>query len=296
MNRWGYLFLGTVIVPTFAAIIYLGFWASDVYVSESRYVIRSSQNPMSAEISMSFASFLGSSAILQDGYAVASYATSMDSLKNIDREINLKELFTSHSIDVFSRFASFYWNESNERLLKYLQKRVEISVDPISAISTLTVRTYTANSAERINEIILKGSETLVNQINERTRRDLISFAEYGVESARKNLEAADKALTDYRSSKNVDDTKNFIPKFQSLTLERDTAERQLGTALEALEQARVDAQRKMIYLERIVNPNLPDYPLEPYRILGILTSLILSLMLFGILKVVIASIKEHRD
>lgn len=245
---------------------------------------------------MSFSSFLGSSAVLQDGYAVADYAVSMDSLKNVNQAINLKALFTSSDIDIFSRFASIYWNDSNERLLKYFQDHVEVTVDPISAISTLTVDAYTAESAELINASILKGSEGLVNQINERTRKDLISFAEYGVENARKNLETADKALTDYRSSKNVDDTKNFIPKFQALTLERDTAERQLGTALEALEQARVDAQRKMIYLERVVNPNLPDYPLKPYRILGILTTFVLSLMVFGITKVIIASIKEHRD
>ena len=294
-NHFGGLFLALVIVPTVSAIIYLGFWASDVYVSESRYIIRTSQSPVNPEISLSLSSFLTAPAILQNGYVVADYAKSMDALSYISQTTNLRELFTTAKIDVFSRFASFYWNDSDARLLKYFQNHVEVMVDPITAISTLTVRAYTAESAVKINESILEGSEALINQLNDRTSRDLIKFAEFGVSSARKNLERADVALHDFRSKKSTD-AEGFIPKFQALTLERDTAERQLASALSALEQANVEAQRKMIYLERIVEPNKPDYPLEPYRIYGILTTFAISLMLYGIVKVTVASIKEHRD
>src|SRR5947209_15562286 len=42
-NNW--LFLLTVVVPTVAAIMYYGFLASDIYVSESKFVIRSPDKP-----------------------------------------------------------------------------------------------------------------------------------------------------------------------------------------------------------------------------------------------------------
>ena len=37
------LFLATVVVPTLLAILYFGLIASDVYISESRFIIRSPQ-------------------------------------------------------------------------------------------------------------------------------------------------------------------------------------------------------------------------------------------------------------
>jgi capsular polysaccharide transport system permease protein len=36
----------TVLAPTCIAILYFGFFASDVYISESRFLVRSPQHPM----------------------------------------------------------------------------------------------------------------------------------------------------------------------------------------------------------------------------------------------------------
>src|SRR5690349_15086575 len=40
-----WLFLVTVVVPTLIAILYYGFIASDVYISESKFVVRSPDKP-----------------------------------------------------------------------------------------------------------------------------------------------------------------------------------------------------------------------------------------------------------
>ncbi len=295
-HRLGALFVWVVLVPSLSAIVYLGFWASDVYISDSKYIIRSAQNPLSTQTDYTLQSFLGTPAIMQDSFVVSNYITSMDGLKTVNQTINLKELFTNKKIDLFSRFASIYWNSSQERLLKYFNKHIEIIVDPISFVSTLHVKSYDAKSAQEINERLLQGSEKLVNDLNERTRQDIIRFSEKGVETARLNLEKAELAILNFKNRQNKGGVDVFIPKFQALSLERDTAERQLGAALEALRQAQIEAQRKMIYLERIAQPQLPDYPIEPYRIFGILTTIVLSLMIFGILKIILASIREHQD
>lgn len=39
------LFLATVILPTALAVLYFGLFASDVYISESRFVVRSPDKP-----------------------------------------------------------------------------------------------------------------------------------------------------------------------------------------------------------------------------------------------------------
>jgi capsular polysaccharide transport system permease protein len=84
------------------------------------------------------------------------------------------------------------------------------------------------------------------------------------------------------------------IAEFERLSLEREFSDRVLSTALTALEVARMDAQRQQIYLERVAQPNLPDYPTYPYRILWTLTVLIASYMLFRIVDVIAADMRRH--
>jgi len=294
----GRLFMAIVITPTLCSIIYFGIWASDIYISQSEFVIRTAQNPNNPSIGdYAIASSLTTSAILQDSAVVAGYIVSMDGLKEINKKIDLIKIFTSSDIDIFNRFASFRWNKSPERLLVYLNSKViSVTVDPISFITTLEVRSFTAESSQKINEALLAGSEDIVNEINERTRRDLLTFSEKSVNEAKQNLEKVSVELVRLTKQGNQNTSLDFVSKFQILSLERDAAERRMGIALDALKQAGIDAQHQSIYLERIVKPNLPSYAIEPYRISGILATLVLSLMVYGILRVVLTSLKEHEE
>jgi capsule polysaccharide export protein KpsE/RkpR len=46
--------------------------------------------------------------------------------------------------------------------------------------------------------------------------------------------------------------------------------------------------------VERVVQPNVPDAPMEPRRLRGIFTTLVLSLIAYGILRMLLAGVKEH--
>lgn len=83
---------------------------------------------------------------------------------------------------------------------------------------------------------------------------------------------------------------------YQRLFLDSQYADRELVSAMASLEQARTQAQRQHIYVERISQPNLPDYATEPKRIQGILATLLLTLMLWGILSILNAGVREHHD
>jgi capsular polysaccharide transport system permease protein len=83
---------------------------------------------------------------------------------------------------------------------------------------------------------------------------------------------------------------------FQRLALESQFADKQVASAMTSLEEARNDARRKQAYVERIVQPNAPDYPLEPRRLRGILSTFILGLAAWGILSMLLAGMLEHQD
>jgi capsular polysaccharide transport system permease protein len=85
-------------------------------------------------------------------------------------------------------------------------------------------------------------------------------------------------------------------PEYDRLVLEKGFADRQLGSSLAALETARNEAQRKQLYLERLVQPSLPDVATEPRRLRTVLMVFVVGLVLWGVASMVIAGIREHVD
>ena len=81
---------------------------------------------------------------------------------------------------------------------------------------------------------------------------------------------------------------------FQRLALEKEFAEKQLAVALASLEQARNEARRKQLYLERVAQPGLPDVAMEPRRLRAVLATLVLALVAWGVISMVSASVREH--
>jgi capsular polysaccharide transport system permease protein len=80
------------------------------------------------------------------------------------------------------------------------------------------------------------------------------------------------------------------------LLLEKTFAERQLATSLAALENARNEAQRQQLYLETLVQPNMPDRAIEPRRLRTVGMVFLLGLILWGVLSLVVSSVKEHTE
>lgn len=355
------LFLLTVAAPTALAVVYFGLMASDVYLSESRFVVRSPDRQVSTGLG-ALLKGVGFSRAQDDSYTVHDYVLSRDALKEINDKLAIGKAFSSSEVDVVSRFGGLDFDNSFEALHRYYQKKVEVQQDSASSITTLTVRAYTAQDAQSINQKLLELSEGLVNRLNERGRQDLIRSATTEVADAETKSKAASLALSVYRNAKGVVDPerqatvqlqqvaklqdeliatktqlaqlKAFTPEnpqiqalqlraktlqtemdietgkvtggerslankaadFQRLALERDFSDKQLASALSSLEAARNEAQRKQVYLERIVQSSLPDTAFEPRRLRSILATFVLGLVAWGILSMLLAGVREHQD
>ena len=84
--------------------------------------------------------------------------------------------------------------------------------------------------------------------------------------------------------------------RYQRLALDREYADKRLTAALASLQEARNEARRKQAYVERIVQPSLPDEAQEPRRLRGIFATFVLGLVAYAILTMLLAGIREHRD
>ncbi len=84
------------------------------------------------------------------------------------------------------------------------------------------------------------------------------------------------------------------IAAFERLTLEREFANRLVSSAEKELAQARTEANRQSLYLERVVNPHRADYSTYPRRIASTLTVAAANILLVLIGWLIFSGIREH--
>lgn len=357
-NPW---FLVGVVLPVLVSAIYFFLIASDQYVSESRFVIKA-PNQRSGQIS-TFANLIqttGLSGGQEQSNQVIDYVRSRSALQALSKEVPLGKVYASDSADFFSRFPKPWQQDAREDLHDYYREKVVIGRDVDTGLVVLRTTAFDPKDAARINESLLRQSETLVNELNERARVSAISESESRVQEAEARAMAARKAMASYRNKAElVDPLKQAggvveianrliseraaleaqlstlrrvtpdhpsigalreriasltqeidqqtarivgggnsisgkLPAYEALALEQELSSQLVMLARASLEQARTDALKQQFYLERVVDPNVPDLPEYPHAWRNVLTILGFALCLYFIAWMFIVGILEH--
>ena len=352
----------TVIIPTFCSLIYFSVWASDQYTSESSFVVRSARSQSSLTGLGALLQSAGFARSQDDTYTVQEYMRSRSALDALQKQIPVRAYYEEKG-DIFSRFNPFGFFDSKEAFYQYYTKKVGINFNSIAGISVLQVQSFDAEESKQINEALLKNGEELINQLNDRARKDTVTFAEQNVQVAEERVKESADGLMEYRTKNGIFDLKGQsevqlglvsklqdeliviqtqldqvraitpdnpqIPglkareqslrkeitqqmslisgkgdgsiaskaaEYQRLYIENELAEKQLAAAIGSLESAKAEADRQQLYLEVISQPNEPDMAQAPNRVYNIVSTLIIGLMVYGILSLLTASIREHKN
>lgn len=353
------LFLFTVIVPTLLAIIYFGLIASDIYVSESRFVVRSPDKPSMSGLGVLLKS-TGFGNAGDEIYAADEYIQSRDALRALNRDNSVLRAYNNPAVSIVDRFNPLGLDRSFEALYNYFGKKVRVDYETTSSITTLAVRAYTPQDAQKFNRELLALAEDQVNRLNRRGRADVIQLSEQEVKDSEEASRRAALELAQFRNASGIIDPEKQaavqlqmisklqdeligsrmqllqlramapenpqIPilqvrvaglareidrqlglvagnrrslsataaRYQRLQLEREFADKRLAAAMTSLQDAQAEARRKQAYVERIVQPSLPDEAQEPRRIRGVLATLMLGLVAWVIFSMLLAGVREH--
>jgi capsular polysaccharide transport system permease protein len=206
LKRVNRLFVWTVVIPTIASITYYGLIASDVYVSESRYVVRSPEKEAQTGIVGALLQGNGFTRSQDDTYAVNDYVTSRDALAVINKDNFFVNAYSNKSIDFISRFPGFDFDRSFEGLLRYYQNQTDVTLDSTSSITSLKVNAFNPEDAHRINELLLEQGEKLVNRMNDRARQDMVRDSTVEVARAEARVKDAAVAVSAYRRDQGIFD------------------------------------------------------------------------------------------
>lgn len=359
-NKFTFFFF--VLIPSALVSTYFYKYASDQYVSESRYIIQGSSQSNVDVLGM-VTGLTGMASSGTDSLTVQNYINSHDFLRLINQRISLRKEYSSTTHDWWARLPE---DATNEDLLDYWENTiVNVSFDGASGISILEVTAFEAGMAQKISNEILEISETFINTMSDNARDDALEFAQKEAKNAKLTLDNLRNQITLFSESEKVinveqnaqteqgivaelkqklataeaeyrkisaymrqdslkvralindiNSIKNQILVQQSrwtnpdagagktvasavqntarLTSELTFAEQLYVTALSALKQAEIESKQKQRYLERIVPPHLPDEALKPHRILSAVSFFLASFMIWGVLSLIISSVREH--
>src|SRR5262245_35244215 len=215
-----------VLVPTALASLYFGLIASDQFVVEVRFAVRSSNGVQSGDALSLFGAIPNASYTVTDSYIVFDYLQRRALDDNLSERIRLRKIYARPEVDYLSRFDDTL---SVEEFVKYWRKMLKAGFDVASQVVAVEVRAFTAEDAKKVASALLELSEELINEISARARADAVRSSQQEVKRMEDLLRSHRGALRSFR-----DTQQEFDP-----TKQAEARYSLLGKLEEALSQAK---------------------------------------------------------
>jgi capsular polysaccharide transport system permease protein len=252
-------FILVAVLPTLMSGLYFWLIASDQFVSEVKFAVRDGERPIFESIEGLMG--LPSSQRMQDALILCEYIRSRGLLEDLDRNLNLRGLYSRPDADYFSRLDP---EEPMEDIVRYWRRHVDTSIDSNSGIVTLSVRAFSAADALQIANSIVDRSEKLVNELSERSRRNVLKLAQDRLARAQEQLKTTMAEMRSIRNTEGLIDagkTAEVLTKITGdLRLQLIKAEQENETLQPLLSP---DAPQLRILRERIANMREQIHGLE---------------------------------
>jgi capsular polysaccharide transport system permease protein len=187
-----------VAVPTILATVYFGLIASDQYVVEMRFAVKSTSQSQSTDMLGLFAGIPAATSGVTDSYIVIDHMMSRELLDKLEERIGIRALYGRPDVDYLSRFDN---TGSSEEFVKYWRKMVKAGFDGSSQIVSVDVKAFTPAEAKVVAENILMLSEELVNDLSARARADAVKHAQQEVKRMEDRLRINRMALRSFRDT-----------------------------------------------------------------------------------------------
>jgi len=243
---------GIVGLPTLIAGVYYFAIASDLYLSEAKFILRSPKQVQASGIGALLQS-TGLGRAEDDTAAVQEFIASRDVVRKLEQKNDLREVFNRREGDYVTRFPGIlFWRTDFEALYRRYDHFVSVETNTSTGVTTLAVKAYRPGDSQMLATALLTYSEQLVNELNERARRDALGTARREVERAEQRISQIQKELTAYRVQQKMLD-----PKSASTGV------------LELIGQMKAAQTNARAQLGELLNnsPNSPQIPLVKTRI-----------------------------
>ena len=341
------------------AVLYLGFIASDRYVSRAELIIKQADQIKMLPDALSMLGIGGNNH--QDVLLTQDYLKSWDLLAKLDKDLDLKSHYQSDKADYFSRLPE---NVSREDFIEYYRNHLTLRLDELSGVLTIELQAFDPEYGQRVVSLMLKESERFINKLGHQVALDQLAFVEKEVDRAYQRLQDEKAKVLAFQNSHQLISPEStssarlgVVSQIEAELVSRQAELKQLRsymkesapgvisvqsrvnalskqleqerakltgldkdamneitagyldvqtqatlaadlykTGLISLEQARVEAYRKLKHLLVISQPTLAEDAEYPRRIYNLATVGVLLFLFYGLVVMGLATLREHQD
>jgi capsular polysaccharide transport system permease protein len=195
--RWR-MFWIVVVVPNIVSLIYFGFIASPVYVSNASVLVF---KPAQSSVNLSALMAGGSGGESFEGaYILEKYIGSWAEYQRVSGSIDLAAHYSQG--DFVSRYGGVatLFRRNEIALWQLYQRRVDVEVNEKNNIVTVQFKGYTPEFSSRLGQQVLQDAIEHIDTMNQQMERDYVANAEKSRETIESNLERDEGALAEYRA------------------------------------------------------------------------------------------------
>lgn len=232
---------GVILTVCLLCIIYCTF-SSDRYVSEATILIQNTEqiNTPTLDVTTLLSGMVGTNK--SDQLLLSEYLLSVDMLKKLDKELDLR----AHYSDCRWDFASRMWLGKYylEWFYKYYLSHVFVTYDEISGVLRIQAQAYDPETAHKIAQLLVQDGEKFMNEMSHALARVQVEFLDKQVAQAQAQVLNASKALLNFQNQKGLVSPKATVES--------------IHTIITRLEEQRTELQTHLASLPRSLDKNHP--------------------------------------
>lgn len=201
LQSFGRLYRLTIAVALAASIYWLVI-ASDRYVSEANVIIQSTDIAGGAAIDLSMLVSGVGGVNRPEQLLLREYLLSVDMLKKLDSELDLRSHYSDWRRDPISRM--WFKDESIEWFYRHYLSNVSVVFDDYAGVLRIIAQAYDAKTAQAITTILVREGERYMNELGHQLADVQVAFLTTQVDLAQQRFQQASKALIDFQNLKGL--------------------------------------------------------------------------------------------
>lgn len=232
MKLFRYIFSLIFVLAIIAAAYWL-FMASDRYVSDANVIIRKTDSVSgpSLDISMLVAGVAGVNR--SDQLLLREYLLSVDMLKKLDAELDLRSHYSDKRQDIVSRL--WFQDASMEWFHRHYLSRVSVEYDDFSGVLRVRVQAYDPQTAQSISALLVQEGERYMNQLGHEMAEVQVAFLTNQVHLAQQRFQQASQNLLAFQNKKGLASPQSTAESFNEIIAQLQGKRTQLQTQLASL-------------------------------------------------------------
>lgn len=222
-----------VFILSVLATAYWIFVASDRYVSEANVIIRKtdSVSASSFDISSLITGIAGVNR--SDQLLLREYLLSVDMLKKLDAELDLRSHYSDKRQDLVSRM--WFQDASMEWFHRHYLSRVSVEYDDFSGVLRIRVQAYDPQTAQSISGSLVQEGERYMNQLGHELAEVQVAFLTKQVHLAQQRFQQASQHLLAFQNKKGLASPQTTAESINEIVAQLEGKRTQLQTQLASL-------------------------------------------------------------